>query len=322
MFMEGCVIKMRRRITDLIRYWALTPLLLLSGCDYQHFWLFNPKGPSAGADLRYMIIDVAIMLGIIIPTGIMLAWAIWRYRRSSGKAKYDPKWAHSNAIEAVVWGIPLATLGVLAYFTYKGVFETNPYDPGAVTQSAAGATTPLEIDVISTDWRWLFVYPQQHIAAVDELVIPVHRPVRFRLTSTSVVNSFFIPQLVGQINAMPGMRTKQALIADKVGTYKGLSAEYSGDGFSWMQFQTHAVPPAQFEQWVKRVGQSPQQMTYAAFDEFAKPTINVDGKTAYFSGVQSGLFDHVVEQAMMGKVYPTPIGMTENMSASAKTSGK
>ncbi|MHB8255003.1 MAG: cytochrome ubiquinol oxidase subunit II, partial [Acidiferrobacter sp.] len=177
-----------------------------------------------------------------------------------------------------------------------------------------GTKSPLEVDVISTDWQWVFVYPKQHIATVDRLVIPVGTPVRFRLTSATVVNDFYIPQLVGMIDVMPGMRVKQSLVANDIGSYQGFSANYSGAGFSWMTFRTQSVSADAFRKWTQKVQGSQQHLTYAAFNTIAKPTINVDSKVAYFSNVQAGLFDHVITQVMGGKVYPTPMAMTENMT--------
>lgn len=295
------------------QFLALLSTLLLGGCSSRNFWLFDPKGVISQTQLHYMIIDVVVNLAIIIPTGVLIMWAMWRYRKSAG-ATYSPHWSHSNAIEAVVWGIPILTVAVLSYFSVKAIYQVNPYEPMVLASAeAAPAPHPLEIDVIATDWRWVFIYPAQHIMSVGKLVIPVDTPVKFRLTSTSVTNDFYIPQLVGMIDVMPGMRVRQALMANKTGTYEGFSADYSGAGFSWMNFRTDTVSAAQFQQWARRVAQVPQHMDYAQFDDFAKPYIGVSGKAQYFSDVEPGLFDHVVGEVMGGKVWPTPMDMTENM---------
>ncbi|MHB8348489.1 MAG: COX aromatic rich motif-containing protein [Acidiferrobacterales bacterium] len=285
--------------------------LLLSGCSTRSFSLFHPKGPIAATELHMMIIDIALMLGIIIPTALMVIAFLWRYRASTGKGRHDPKWSHSTAIEIVVWSIPLIMVGVLGYYSYRGVYEVNPYHPTVIAGRTGG--DPLEIDVITTDWQWLFVYPKQHIATIDELVVPAHTVVQFHLTSASVTNSFFIPELVGQIYVMPGMPTEQAMLVSDPGTYRGLSAALSGPGFSWMRFQTRAIPTGQFVRWVARMRKSPVHLTYAAFNEIAKPTINVHHTPQYFSHVQPGLFDHVIEEIRMGKVFTTPMAMTAHM---------
>ena len=296
--------------------WRLLVLLstvLLGGCSSRDFWLFDAKGVISQTQVHYMVIDVVVMLIIIIPTALLIMWAMWRYRKSAG-ATYSPHWSHSNAIEAVVWGIPIITVAVLSYYSVKAIYQVNPYEPTVLASAeAAPAQRPLEVDVIATDWRWVFIYPAQHIMSVGKLVIPVDRPVKFRLTSTSVTNDFYIPQLVGMIDVMPGMRVKQALMANHVGTYEGFSANYSGAGFSWMNFQTDVVPSAQFQQWTKQIQQTPQHMDYAQFNLFAKPDISVSGKPEYFSDVEPGLFDHVVGEVMSGRVWPTPMDMTENM---------
>ena len=289
------------------------PTLMLGGCSSQELWLFRPEGLISKTQFHYFILDVVIMLLIIIPTTILAIWAMWRYRKG-GKGTYAPKWSHSYTIEAIVWGIPLITVGILSYLSVKAIYDVNPYNPAIMVKAQKAASVePIEVDVVATDWRWLFIYPKEHIATVNDLVIPVDTPVHFRLTSTSVVNDFIIPQLVGMIDVMPGMRVKQALVADKPGIYQGFSADYSGAGFSWMHFQTKAVSQTAFAQWVQDVKKSPQQMTYQQFNQFAEPYITVGGGYQYFSHVQAGLFDHVIEETMDGKVWPTPMAMTENM---------
>ncbi|MHB1567401.1 MAG: ubiquinol oxidase subunit II [Acidiferrobacter sp.] len=313
------------RLARPLRLLMLGALLLLSGCAPHGFVLFHPRGPIATAELHFMTIDVLVMSAVVGFTGLLVAFFIWRYRKSSGKGRYDPQWSHSNLLEVLVWGIPLSIVGFLAYYSYKGTFAINPYNPTVLARAPIGApamtgatrpsarTHTLDVDVITTDWQWVFIYPHQHIAAVDKLVVPVHTTVRFRLTSATVVNDFFIPQLVGEIDVMPGMRTKQAMRVSTIGTYHGFSADYSGGGFSWMNFVTQAVSPDQFHQWVRRMQQQPRHLTYAAFNRLATPTINLHETPRYFSDVSSGLFDHIIRTVMMGKVYATPLFMTMNM---------
>lgn len=290
---------------------ALLGCALLTGCSTHSLSLFHPKGPIAATELHLMIIDVAIMLGIIIPTTLLVTWFLWRYRASTGRGPYDPNWSHSTAIEVVVWSVPLMVVAVLGYYSYKGVYEVNPYHPTVIAHRADGA--PIEVDVIATDWQWLFIYPKQHIATIDELVIPAHTRVQFHLTSAAVTNSFFIPELVGQIYVMPGMPTEQAMLVSDPGTYRGFSAALSGPGFSWMQFQTRAVTERKFARWVAHLQGLPRHLTFSAFDQLARPTINVHQTPQYYSHVQSGLFDHVIEEVRMGKVFTTPMAMTAHM---------
>lgn len=298
-----------------LRLALLSPLWLLSGCTTRHFWLFHPRGPVAGTEMHIMGIDVLILLLIVVPTALLLIWFLWRYRASRKDSTYAPKWAHSTAIELVVWGVPVITVAVLGYIAYRGIREVNPYDPTVVVTSPSA--DPLTVDVITTDWKWLFVYPKQRIATVDKLVVPTHTPVHFNLTSATVTNSIFIPQLVGQIYVMPGMRTKQSMLVNRAGTYDGFSATQSGPGFTWMQFQTKAMSEADFAVWVHRIRHGSGNLTYAAFNAFAKPSINVHEETAHYARVESGLFDHVIEQVRDGKVFPTRWAMTADMSHGA-----
>jgi len=298
---------------------SLLPLILLGGCARSHggdeFWILDPKGIISATQDHYLTLDVLIMLLIIVPTGFFIVWAMRHYRKDGGRGRYDSRWDHSNAIEAFVWGIPILTVGILSYYSIKAIYAVNPYHPTIITTT----TKPLDINVISTDWQWVFVYPKQHIATVGRLVIPKGVPVRFRLTSATVVNDFDIPQLVGMIDVMPGMRVRQELVAQKVGVYEGFSANYSGAGFSWMNFETKAIPQDAFRAWVAKVQGAPRHLTYAVFDQIAQPTINVSGHVTYFSNVQAGLFRHVVAETMAGKTYPTPMAMTENMTGYLRT---
>ncbi|MEJ2631300.1 MAG: COX aromatic rich motif-containing protein [Acidihalobacter sp.] len=305
----------RKKFPNLFRYLALIPLLLLGGCSSEHFWLFNPKGPIAATELYYMILDVAVMLIVVVPTILLTIWVIYRYRASSGKGAYAPKWSHSNVLEVVVWGVPIVIVAILAYYSFIGTHQVNPWNPTVITQHSKYAKEqPLEIDVITTDWQWLFVYPKQNVAVSNELVVPVNRLVHFRLTSASVTNNFFIPQLVGQVYVMPGMRSKQSMVAAHTGEYHGLSAALSGGGFSWMNFKVKAVTEQSFKSWVGIAQQSASKLSYAEFKKFARPTVNVGNKVQLFTNIQPGLLVQVIQNVRDGKLrYKTPMFLTENM---------
>ncbi len=301
-----------RRVGRLAHSLAFLPLLFLSGCSLhglsRQFPLLRPAGPLSATDLRFTVLDVAVMLGIIVPTALITTFFLIRYRKTNTNAAYDPTWSHSNLIELVVWAIPLLTVAVLGYEAYRGTYAVDPYHPRLFKNASAApvaARPPLRVDVITTDWQWLFIYPKQHIATANELVIPRGRAVDFHMTSATVVNDFFIPRLAGMIDIMPGMRTKQVLVADKLGTYKGYSANFSGGGFSWMGFKTRVVSPGRFRGWAQAVQKSPRHMDYAQFNSFAKPTKNINGRTYEFSDVRGRLFDRVIEEVLKGKVYTT-----------------
>ncbi|AOV16559.1 hypothetical protein BJI67_05275 [Acidihalobacter aeolianus] len=310
--------KWAKRYVLYFRYLAYSPLLLLSGCSDTHFWLFDPKGLIADTELHYMIIDVTLMAIVIVPTTFLLIWVVWRYREKRRSA-FAPEWSHSNVIEVVVWGIPLLIVGMLSYYSWRGIQAVNPYNPHALNShgaSTARSHKPLTVDVITTDWQWLFVYPNKHIAVANELVVPTGTKLHLKLTSTSVVNSFYIPQIVGQIYAMPGMRTKQSFEVDHPGSYHGFSAAFSGPGFSWMDFKLKAVPPVKFTAWIKKAGISKNTLNYASFSRFAEPTVNIERKIHYFSDVKTGLFAKVIKAVRSQRLhYVTPMAMTENMHA-------
>ena len=292
---------------------AVLPLLM-AGCSSDGFLLIHPRGPLADASLQAWIVDTAGTLLVIGPATLLVLWAMWRYRRVDGRGKYQPGWSHSVPIELLCWGAPFLVVLGLGFYALRGAVATDPAGPGLLAQgvSADNANPTLDIDVVATDWQWLFIYPDRHVAAANEVVLPVHTPIRFRLTSATVATDFFIPQLSGQIDVMPGMRTFQGLVAPITGDYQGFATDFNGPGFSWMRFPAHVVPQADYEAWVAKVAQSPRHLDDAEFKKFAVPTINDTAATTIeWSNVQDGLFDQVMQGTMMGDEYPTPTDMTE-----------
>ena len=289
---------------------------LPGGCSFDQFWVLRPRGPVAGASVHSIIVDFTAMMLIIGPTTLLVMWCIWRYRRT-GRGTYAPRWENSLPVEILSWGFPLAIVSFLSYYSYRGTFQVNPFAPGVMARGVSADTDrdPINVDVVTTDWQWLFIYPDQHVAAANELVIPVHTPVRFRLTSATVANDIFIPQLMGEIDVMPGMQTKQGLIANHVGTYQGLAADFNGPGFSWMQFRTRVVSPASFSRWLGDAQRSPRFMDEAEFERFAAPTINDKGTVTLFSHADTGLFDRVIMRLMAGREFNTPPMMVEKKAS-------
>ena len=282
----------------------------------KEFWLLHPAGPVASASLQSWIVDTGATFLVIGPATLLVMWAVWRYHRGSGKGEYRPGWSHSVPLEITFWGAPLAIVIGLGFYATRGAYETDPAGPGVMAKgvNADGGKAPIDIDVITTDWQWLFIYPDRHIAIANELVVPVHTPVRFRLTSATVATDFFIPQLVGQIDVMPGMRTWQGMIANRTGSYQGFASDYNGPGFSWMRFQARVVSPSEFETWAAGMRDAPNHLTEVSFIRFAAPTINVHDSTPAFSHVQDGLFDRVMHNVMIGQLYTTPADFTEKKS--------
>lgn len=303
---------MRLKITRLKSSLALPVLLLLSCCSTGDYRLLHPLSQIAGVEWWSTLFEVGIMSLIIVPVTVLIAVFIWRYRKGAN-ATYDPSFTHSLALEILVWGVPLVIVAICGVVSIRTIHEVDPYAPDLLA-SAEAAQPPLDIDVITTDWQWLFVYPDQHIAAIDELVVPAGRVVHLRLTSTSVTNDFFIPQIAPMIDVMPGMRTEDTFDAMAPGTYTGFSADFSGAGFSWMQFATRIVPPADFAAWVAQASASPNQLSYTAFTTLAQPTLNEGAKISYFSNPDEQLFDRVVLAAQAGVVYPVSDELTKSVA--------
>jgi cytochrome o ubiquinol oxidase subunit 2 len=219
---------------------------LLTGCGGDMV-LLNSKGPVAEGQSNLMMIAIYLMLLVVIPSIIMALWFGWKYRASNKDADYKPTWAHSTAIEIIVWGIPVIIIGILAWLTWWGSHKYDPYRP------LESDKAPLTVQVIAEQFKWVFIYPEQNIATVNELRFPEKTPLSLRITSNFTMNSFFIPALSGQIYAMAGMQTHLNMLADETGEFRGFSSNYSGYGFSQMHFKAHSVTDAQFANWVESV---------------------------------------------------------------------
>jgi cytochrome o ubiquinol oxidase subunit 2 len=275
---------------------ATAPLALLGGC--RPFGILDGAGPVGRDDATILIDATVIMLAIIIPTILLAFWMAWRYRASNTKAEYLPEWAYSGRIEAVVWSIPILTITFLGGVIWIGSYRLDPFRP------LPSKVPPLEVQVVSLDWKWLFIYPQQGIATVNQLVIPAGTPVRFSITSASVFNAFFVPRLGSMIYAMPGMVSQLNLQADHPGQLWGTSAHFSGDGFSDMQFAVRSVPAADFGAWtasVRGAGPVLDAPTYAAL---ARQSQNVPPTT--YRAVEPQLFQAIVSQKMGPAPGPEP----------------
>jgi cytochrome o ubiquinol oxidase subunit II len=225
------------------------------------------------------------MLAVIIPVILLTLVFAWWFRDGNTRARYLPNWSYSGRIEMIVWSIPALVIVFLGGIAWIGSHELDPPQP------IVSAKTPLDVDVVSLDWKWLFIYPNQGIASVNQLVVPVATPIRFRLTSSSVMNSFFVPELGSQIYTMPGMITQLNLQADESGVYKGLSAQFSGDGFSDMRFEVTALPADHFLGWVESVKTQGRTLDSVAYDALAQPSKEVAPVT--YAGVTKGLFETI-----------------------------
>jgi cytochrome o ubiquinol oxidase subunit II len=251
--------------------------------------ILAPAGPVSAGDALILLDATVIMLAIVIPTMLATLAFAWWYRASNTRAAYRPDWTYSGRIELLVWSVPTLVIFFLGGVIWIGSHQLDPFQP-------LSRAKPLEIEVVALDWKWLFIYPQQNVASINELVIPVGTPVHFRLTSASVFNIFFVPRLGSQIYAMNGMTSQLNLQADKPGNYLGLSAHYSGDGFSNMHFATIAEPQAQFAQWIARAQANGPMLDMTAYRGLLKQDLNLAPHT--YRGVQPGLFDAVAMQKL------------------------
>lgn len=272
------------RIFSLLLLVALP--LLLAGCDSV---LMSPKGQVGEAEKRLILTAFGLMLIVVIPVIVMTFMFAWRYRRGNKEAGYSPDWGHSNVIEVIVWFIPCVIIVFLAVLTWHTSHSLDPHKP----LDTDGDAKTLEIQAVSLDWKWLFIYPEQGIATVNEVAFPVGVPVHFRVTSGSVMNSFMIPRLGSQIYAMAGMDNDVHLIANEKGVYRGRSTNYSGAGFSEMLFDAHVTSRQGFAAWVEKVRDSSDSLTFpAGYQALVEPTI--DHPVEYFSPVEPGLYEDIL----------------------------
>ncbi len=277
------------------RYGILLAPLALGACQSG---VLDPQGTIGAADKSILIGSVLIMLAIVLPTmAATLAFAWW-YRSSNTRARYQPGFVYSGQLELITWFIPLLTILLLGGVAWVGSHDLDPAKP------LPSKSDPLEVQVVSLDWKWLFIYPDQHVASVNRLVIPVGVPVHFALTSASVMNAFFVPQLGSMIYTMNAMRTRLNLIADKPGTFLGLSSQYSGDGFSTMHFDVEAVPADQFSAWVNTARSSGATLTAQSYQDLEKQSLSVNPFT--YRDVEPDLFQKIFAQVLPPGPGPIP----------------
>src|ERR1700722_11584779 len=265
------------------RFVAISSLcMLLVSCAEG---VLDPHGPIGGAERVILYNATAVMLSVGVPVILLTLLAAWWFRAGNRRARYRPELVYAGRIELIVWSIPALVILFLGGMAWIGAHDLDPPKP------LESAIAPLDIEVVSLDWRWLFIYPHEHIATINHLVIPTGVPVHFHLTSTSVMNSFFIPQIGSQIYTMPGMTTQLNLQVDKPGRYEGISAQFSGPGFSDMRFAVTAGSTAEFERWLEDVRKSGGALDSAAFAELARPTRA--GGELTFGAVPEDPFDAV-----------------------------
>jgi cytochrome o ubiquinol oxidase subunit II len=284
-------------------------LPLLTACSDERSSFLNPAGPIAAAQRTHLIEVVAWTMIAVLPVFILVPLILWRYRYSNKKARYAPGWQFSAVLDLVMWMVPLVIVSVLSMLLWKSTRELDPYQP------IASVEAPLEVQVVGLNWKWLFIYPEQGIATVNELAIPVGASVSLELTTDTVMQSFIIPALAGQIYAMPGMRTRLHVLADAPGRLEGENTQFNGVGFTTQKFSVLAQTSADFAAWiatVKKLGVPLDTVTYGqlavastgaqAHDALGSPRMP-DG-VIYFDRVVPGLFGRVLRRYSQGSAVP------------------
>ncbi|MCJ2179152.1 ubiquinol oxidase subunit II [Novosphingobium album (ex Hu et al. 2023)] len=296
---------------------ALSLTGALSACNTV---VLKPAGDVAQQQGDLVVMSTVLMLIIIVPVMALTVFFAWKYRASNKDADYQPDWDHSTQLELVIWAAPLLIIICLGALTWVGTHLLDPYRTiGRIAPDKAVAkdARPLEVDVVALDWKWLFIYPEQGIATVNELVVPAGRPLDFKITASSVMNSFYVPAMAGQIYAMPGMQTRLNAVMNKTGDdFVGFSANYSGAGFSGMRFKTRSVTEADFARWadsVKAGGKdSAGALDAATYLELEKPSENVPA--AQYASVSPDLYGKILDMC----VEPGKMCMSEMMAIDAR----
>lgn len=260
-------------LSRVLRGLLLLPLaVLMTGCSAV---LLHPSGDVALQQRNLILVSTVLMLLIIVPVMVLTGLFAWRYRQSNSKADYQPDWAHSTGLELVIWSAPLLIIIALGAVTWIATHTLDPYRPVArlsAAQPLAEGVKPLRVQVVALDWKWLFIYPDYGIATVNEMAAPVDVPIEFQITASSVMNSFFVPALAGQIYAMPAMETQLHAVINKPGDYEGFSANYSGAGFSDMHFRFLGMKDADFAHWVETVKSGGGTLARADYLVLEKPS--------------------------------------------------
>lgn len=281
----------------------------VSYMHHAHMAVLQPRGVVARQERQLMFTAVLLSLVVVLPVFGLLAYVAWRYRASNTRARYVPDWDANNLLESIWWLIPSLLILILSVITWRSSHELDPYRP------LASKVSPLTVQVVALDWKWLFIYPAQHIATVNYLELPAGTPINFELTSDAPMNSFWIPQLGGQMYAMPGMSTQLHLEADRPGAYIGSSANISGVGFAGMTFSVHAVASADFSTWVAGA-RNAAPLTMQKYQALAMPS-KANAPATYGSPAPN-LYTNIMMKYMMapqGKDSPTPLATGDGMDA-------
>jgi cytochrome o ubiquinol oxidase subunit 2 len=280
-----------------IRGLYVLPVFLLAGCNTV---LLHPSGAVAAQQGHLIVVSTLLMLLIVVPVIALTVIFAWRYRQSNSAATYAPDWDHSTQLELVIWAAPLLIIIALGALTWISSHTLDPYRPLRhvdASRMAPDAVKPLTIEVVALDWKWLFIYPEQGIAVLNEVAAPVDVPINFKITASSVMNSFFVPALAGQIYAMPGMQTQLNAVINRSGDYEGFSANYSGAGFSGMHFKFRGMSAGDFHQWVQSAKTARRELNNETYLQLEKPSEREPVRR--YSLVDTGLYEAILSQCVM-----------------------
>lgn len=271
-------------------------IALLSGCDTV---VMSPSGDIAAQQAELIVWATILMLIVVVPVIVLTLLFAWRYRASNKEATYKPDWDHSTNLELVIWAAPLAIIIALGALTWVSTHQLDPYrsldriDEG---RPVPEGVEPLIVEVVAMDWKWLFFYPEQGIAVVNQLAAPVDRPIKFKITATTMMNSFYIPALAGQIYAMGGMETQLHAVINEAGSYDGFSANYSGAGFNGMRFKFLGMPEIEFDEWVSKVKTDGDVLSRSVYTELAEPSEY--NPVQYYREVAPELYDAILNRCV------------------------
>jgi len=269
---------------------------MLAGCDMVSL---RPSGYVAAQQGQLVVISTLLMLLIIVPVIVLTFVFAWRYRESNTTAPYTPEWGHSIQLELLIWAAPLLIIIALGALTWIGTHTLDPYRSLTRIDSSRPLSIeaePLNIEVVALDWKWLFIYPDHGLAVVNELAAPVDIPIHFKITASSVMNSFFIPALAGQIYAMPSMATTLHAIINRPGEYAGFSANYSGAGFSDMRFKFLGVNAGEFDRWLQKAKASKDELSRGSYMQLEQPSEREPVRR--YGAVAPDLFDAIVNRCV------------------------
>jgi cytochrome o ubiquinol oxidase subunit 2 len=296
---------------------ALLPVVILIAllAIYLHghtVAVLSPAGEISRKERNLFVFALALSALVVIPVFALTIWIAITYREGNPKkTKYTPEWDRSKLFESIWWGVPIAIILVLSVVTWNSSHSLDPY------KAIASNNKTMTVEVIALDWKWLFIYPKQDVASVNQLEMPVNTPVRFALTSDTVMNSFWVPRLGGQIYAMPGMTTQLNLMADKTGTFYGSSANISGAGFAGMNFKAVAVSQPDFSKWLADAKSSPKLLDQTSYPTLAKPSSYTP--VSYYSEVDEGLFGDIVNGYMQPTASNPSSNTTMNMNSGSSS---